>query len=154
MTTTLASLASYRDAAMTLFRSVVAGVVALAVVGCGSKVVEVAAADTTGENLFQFSKVYVAAQKKLKRAPKNADDLKTVASEFPDLAKHLVSPNDNQPYAVAWGYDLQNPADETTVVACEKVGKDGMRYALTPTGVVRLSAEQFAAAKFAPGFKP
>lgn len=141
---------------MMSFRSLAVGVLAMTVVGCGGpKVIEAVAPDRTGENLFQFSKAYVAAQKKLKHPPKSVDELKkAIADQFPELTQNLTSPNDGQPYVVAWGYDLLNPADESTVIAYEKEGKGGSRYALTPTGVVRLSAEQFAAAKFPAGFKP
>jgi hypothetical protein len=121
--------------------------------GCGPRVVERETTEHGGDNLFALSKVYGAAQEKLKRPPRSAEELKPYAKEFGDLDTLLVSPNDHQPYVVAWGFDLANSPDPMMVVAYEKTGAGGVRYALTPTGVIKLTEEEFARAHFPPAQK-
>jgi hypothetical protein len=130
----------------------IAGVAGLA--GCGPRVVVKETSDHGGDNLFALSRAYTAAQQKLGRPPRGVEDLKAVAKDSGDLDRLLVSPNDGQPYVIAWGVDLNNAPNPTMVVAHEKVGAGGVRYVMTPTGVMKLTDQEFARAQFPPGHTP
>src|SRR4051812_1679691 len=95
------------------FMALAAGLTVLA--GCGPRVVEKETTDHGGDNLFALSRAYTAAQQKLGRPPRGAEDLKSVAAEFGNLDSLLVSPNDHQPYVIAWGVDLGNAPDPELV---------------------------------------
>jgi hypothetical protein len=126
----------------------------LSLTGCAPRVVVRETSDHGGDQLVTLTRVYTAAQRSLGRPPRGVDDLKAVAKEFGDLDTLLKSPNDGQPYAIAWGVDLGNAPNPTMVVAHEKIGAGGVRYVMTPTGVRKLTEEAFARAEFPPGYKP
>jgi hypothetical protein len=98
--------------------------------------------------------MYAAAQRSLGRPPRGIEDLKAVAKEYGDLDRLLKSPNDGQPYAIVWGVDLGNAPNPTMVVAHEKVGSGGIRYVMTPTGIMKLTDQEFAHAAFPPSYRP
>src|SRR5262249_53227668 len=97
----------------------VLGVVGVALAGCGPRVVEKETTDHGGDNLFALSRIYSAAQRTLGRPPRNAEELRPFAKDVGDLDQLLVSPNDQQPYLIAWGTDLNSSPDPLTVVAYE-----------------------------------
>ena len=124
------------------------------VAGCGPRVIERETTDHGGDNLYTLSKIYSAAQQKLGRPPRSAEELKSFAKDYGDLDQLLVSPNDHQPYVIAWGTDMEHSPDPMLLVIYEKVGAGGFRYALTPTGTVKLTEERFAQANKASPQKP
>jgi hypothetical protein len=134
--------------------SVITALAMLGLVGCGQRVIERETSDHGGDQLVTLSRMYTAAQRSLGRPPRGIDDLKTVAKEFGDLERLLTSPNDGQPYAIVWGVDLGNAPNPTMVVAHEKLGVGGVRYVMTPTGVMKLTDQEFDRASFPPGYKP
>ena len=126
----------------------------LSLAGCGPRVIVRETSDHGGDYLVTLNRIYMAAQRNLGRPPRNVDDLRAAAKEFGDLDHLLISPNDGQPYAIVWGVDLGNAPNPTMVVAHEKVGASGVRYVMTPTGVRKLTDQEFAQAAFPPGYKP
>lgn len=123
-------------------------------VGCGPRVIVRETSDHGGDQLVTLSRVYTAAQRSLGRPPRGVDDLKAVAKEFGDLDQLLKSPNDGQPYAIVWGVDLANAPNPTMIVAHEKLGAGGVRYVMTPTGIMKVTDQEFARATFPPGYTP
>ena len=123
--------------------------------GCGvaviSKSADVNAADT---NLAMIGRLYVLAEQKLARPPKNADELKPFLDAGTDLNQLLISPNDNQPYVIVWGAKVVNASDQSMIVAYERTGANGYRRVFTPAGTGMLAAEAFAKSSFPPGHTP
>jgi hypothetical protein len=114
--------------------------------------------DPTEERLFKIGNAYLAATTRLKRPPKNADELKPSLEGGAD-ADALRSPRDGQPFVIIWGVDFNRlpPGrdDIYTVAAYEQRGADGKRYVLHfPRGVVLLTDEELRKAAFPPGHKP
>jgi hypothetical protein len=139
---------------MRIRSSVISVLGLLWLVGCGPRVIERETSDHGGDQLVTLSRMYTAAQRSFGRPPRGLDDLKAVAKEYGDLDRLLKSPNDGQPYAIAWGVDLGNAPNATMVVAHEKLGTGGVRYVMTPTGIMKLTDQEFARAIFPPGYRP
>jgi hypothetical protein len=91
---------------------------------------------------------YLDASNALKRGPANPNELKPYLKKYGDPDQLLISPNDGQPYEIAWGIMPLRPsqaAQSKRFLAHEKTGKDGKRYALDFRGnVLHLSDEEFA----------
>jgi hypothetical protein len=96
--------------------------------------------------LRRLVQAYDVAEYKLGRPPRNEDELKrflgeTGATEDPEQL--LVSPRDGQKYVVYYGRRLDPYGSE--LLAHEKDGADGTRYAITLSRDVRvLSDDEFA----------
>jgi hypothetical protein len=132
----------------------IAATIVFTLIGCeGAAVVKDRGVAPSDVQLSALGQIYLKAQQKLSRPPRSVDELKAHAADI-DLNAALVSPNDNEPFVIVWGTDLLNSADPHMVVIYEKRGKGGVRHALTPSGMVILTDEAFARAKFAPGHRP
>ena len=108
-------------------------------------------------NLRRIVQAFDVAEYKLRRAPKNEEELKrfigeTGATGDPDQI--LRSPRDGQPYVVLYGTPL-DPDGRDTILAYEKDGVEGKRYVISLSRDVKLLAEdEFARAEFAGGKRP
>lgn len=74
------------------------------------------------------------------RSPQSADQLKPILKEMneqddPDVL--LRSPNDGEPYEIVWGINLERVTDGSLLVAYEKKGVDGKRYAINAARIVK-----------------
>lgn len=117
--------------------------------GCSSKPsADVAAVDET-ENLYKIERAYDAATKRLNRPPADVEQLKPFLREHGDPDTILKSPRDGQPYVIIFNADIRKGFEmPPPIVAHEKAGVNGKRYVLTVMGVVSMSDEEFAKAKF------
>jgi hypothetical protein len=88
-------------------------------------------------------------------APKNAEEIKPLLKQLskdeePDAM--LRSPNDGEPYEVAWGARLDRQTDLKAILAYEKKGVDGKRYVITVARIVlQMNDADFEAATFVQG---
>jgi hypothetical protein len=129
--------------------------IALALGGCSKP--QPPQEDPAVVNLRKIVLAFDVAEYKLRRAPKNEEELKrffgeTGATGAPD--QYLRSPRDGQLYVVLYGTPL-DPDDRSTILAHEKEGAEGKRYVITLSRDVRLLTEdEFARAEFAGGKKP
>jgi hypothetical protein len=76
---------------------------------------------------------YRDASAALKRGPANLEELTPYLKKYGDPDQLLVSPSDGQPYQIIWGLIPSRPAKSfqtQRLLAYEKSGKDGKRYAL------------------------
>jgi len=74
------------------------------------------------------------------RSPRSADELKPILkqmSERDDPEIFLRSPNDGEPYEIVWGINLERVTDGSILVAYEKKGVDGKRYAINVARIVK-----------------
>jgi hypothetical protein len=101
------------------------------------------------ENLTSIRKAYMAATTRLGRPPKNLDELKPSLAAEGNVEELLISPNDGLPYVIIYGADPRKH-----VMAYEQKGADGVRMVVDQTLLPkRLSADQFDALSFPPGYK-
>lgn len=88
-------------------------------------------------------------------APKNAEEIKPflkLLSKDEEPDDLLSSPNDNEPYVIMWGVNLERQTDTAAILAHEKKGADGKRYVINVARIVsQMSDADFAAANFAKG---
>ena len=116
-----------------------------------------AAPETAEERLTAIGKAYLKAASRLGKPPRGAEDIKDdVEGGFtPEL---LRSPNDNEPFVILWGVDLNKlpkSGDAGPILAYEKRGKEGKRFVLRyPLAVAQLSEEEFSKAPMAPVTPP
>jgi hypothetical protein len=104
-------------------------------------------ADT--ENLSKIERAYHADLQKLGRPPANADQLKPYLKEFGDPDAILRSPRDGEPYVIIYGVDIRKPFSMPPPIwLYEKHGADGKRYVMTIMGMMCMTDEEFANAKF------
>jgi hypothetical protein len=85
------------------------------------------------EAILHVGLAYREAATALKKAPSGVKDLKPYLKQYGDPDKVLVSPNDGQPYEIAWGMMPMRPARNAQmnpILISEKTGKDGKRYVL------------------------
>jgi hypothetical protein len=113
--------------------------------------------DPAQERLARIGRAYLAACKRLDRAPKDISELKPELKDEPDDV--LRSPTDRSEFVITWGVDFRKlqprPGDPFTVVAYEQTGADGERYVLRiPFSVVLMTNDEFAKASFPPGHRP
>jgi hypothetical protein len=83
------------------------------------------------EAIHHVSLAYREACTALKKAPTGVKDLKPFLKQYGDPDHVLISPNDGQPYEIAWGTMPMRPPRNTKanpVLISEKTGKDGKRY--------------------------
>ena len=108
--------------------------------------------DAAVVNLRKIVQAYDAAEYKLRRAPRNEEELKRFFAEAgatDDPDQYLRSPRDGQPYVVLYGTAL-DPDGRNTILAHEKNGVEGKRYVITLSRDVKLlTADEFARAEFA-----
>src|SRR5439155_17106006 len=82
-------------------------------------------------HLRKICQAYDLAVLKKRGGAQSAEDLKPflkqlAKEEDPDAL--LVSPNDGQPYVIAWGVRLDHETDGAPLLAHEKTGVAGKRY--------------------------
>jgi hypothetical protein len=99
--------------------------------------------------LRRIIQAYDVAEYRLGHPPRNEDELRrflteTGATEDPDVL--LVSPRDGQKYVIRFGRRLDPFGSE--ILAHEKDGVDGTRYAITLSRDVRVLSDQEFARKF------
>jgi hypothetical protein len=130
----------------------------LTLAGCASTVV-VNNQDPTEQRMKAVATAYLRATQKLKRGPKNLDELKPFLQELGEPEELLRSPEDGQEFVILWGVTSGTfpPMREKQfpVLLYEKEGKNGKRlvYCL-PTLLVEMSPEELKNAYFPPGHKP
>jgi hypothetical protein len=92
------------------------------------------------------------------RMPRKGEDLKPYLKQIApneDPEVFLRSPNDGQPYEVAWGVRLDRVMDIGAVFAHEKKGVDGKRYVMTVARIVKTMTDaEFSHATYPGGKKP
>jgi hypothetical protein len=126
--------------------------------GCGSGEDVVALSDAE-QALTYIALAYGDAHSQLGRGPKNAEELKPFLKPFGNPDELLVSPNDGQPYVIAWG---ANPGGGPTeykqmfpILAYERKGSRGRRALTDVRGrPMTVPEEDFSKLTFAGGHKP
>jgi hypothetical protein len=114
--------------------------------------------DASEENLLLIYQAYKMAEIRTKHIPEKLDDIRSHFVDE-DPATILTSPNDDEPYVILWGTSTilrppasKKPGDAGTVaspnqlplLAYEKTGKAGRRYALNIAGkVATLTEDEF-----------
>ena len=79
------------------------------------------------------------------KPPTSAEDL----AKFGVTEESLVSTRDGKPYKIFWGTTLNDPDfDNPLIVAHEADGKDGKKLVLSSVGVMMLTEQEFAEARF------
>jgi hypothetical protein len=124
--------------------------------GCSSKPTQIEE-NTAAPRLRKIMQAYDIAIYKGK-IPQNADDLKPFLLELApndNPEEILRSPNDNEPYEVVWGTNLDRIEERNVVVAYEKTGVNGVRYVITNERIVKtMTDDEFRQANIARGKKP
>ena len=148
------AMRSSERAATALF--LYAGVACASLLGCSRP--SPPTENPSAANLRTISQAYDLVLFKKGRPPQNVDDLKPFlkelrANEDPDVL--LRSPNDNEPYEIVWGVNLDNASNISAVLAHEKNGVNGTRYVITVARLVKtMGDEDFQHATLATGKKP
>ena len=115
-----------------------AALTVLGLAGCGHTPPAAPAKGSVQANLEAICNAYRKASNDLKRPPKSLDEFKTYLKQYGDPEQLLVSPRDGQPIVVVYGADIWEEPSPTNpqIIAYEKVGKDGKRFAVMPMGAV------------------
>jgi hypothetical protein len=127
--------------------------------GCGSKpkVLPLTSAET---QLAHVAMAYSEAQDRLRRPPKNAEELKPYVKEYGNPEELLISPNDRQPYVIVWGADISRggPTDYKgmwAILAYEQKGTGRKRVIVdTRARPLTIPEEDFAKLTFAGRHQP
>jgi hypothetical protein len=140
-------------------RSAFGGCVALIVLGlagCGHKPPPEPAKGSAQANLEAILNSYRKASNELKRPPKSLDEFKSYLKQYGDPEQLLISPRDGQPFVLVLGTDIWEEPSPTNplIIAYEKEGKDGRRFAVMPMGaVIPYTADEMAKFRYAAGHK-
>lgn len=106
--------------------------------------------DPAMERLLAVSRAYGEFTHDRGWPPNGPDDIRPLLQ----TADSLVSPRDGEPFVVFWGVDLRAPqgwAVRRAVLAHERLGVEGCRYALSLMGNVELlDEEEFRGSSFPP----
>lgn len=91
-----------------------------------------------------------------KKKPPTLDDLKPFLKQHGDTVATLVSPRDGKPIVlVPFVPENKVGPGEQAILAYEAEGVNGERMVVDSRGTIRkINAEEFAAIKFAGGYKP
>lgn len=123
--------------------------------GCNPDViVKDGAVKSSDLQLQMLGQIYARTQQQLRRPPRSFEELKPFVLDGVDFNAIKVSPNDGEPFVVAWGADFLHATHPQMVVMYESIGVGGMRHVLTPSGVVLMNDVTFAQAVFPPGHQP
>ena len=96
-------------------------------------------------NLMAIESAYRQYLSAKRKPPSSEEDLQPYGT----TAESFVSVRDGKPLKVYWGTSLdETNFDNPTIVVHEVDGKDGKRLVLSTIGVMMLSEEEFAAARF------
>jgi hypothetical protein len=116
--------------------------------------------DETTTDLRQIGRAYGVILGGKNRPPKDIEEIRQVLSELhtdglnPPAEEVLTSPRDKEQYVVIMGANL-GAGKSGDILAYEKKGADGKRYALDMSYEIRqLTDDEFANASFAQGHKP
>jgi hypothetical protein len=90
--------------------------------------------DPTRDRLSKIVQVYFLAEQELKRPPKNAEDLKPAALKKGYGEELWISENDGKPFEIVWGIDLNKPGPTMPILAHEKEGRSGVKWAVDMMG--------------------
>jgi hypothetical protein len=126
--------------------------------GCGEDV-HVVPLTAAEQELTYIALGYMDAHDRLGRGPKDAEELKPFLKPFGDPDDLLVSPNDGQPYVVAW---KANPTGGPTeymgmfpIIAYEQKGAGGKRAITDVRGrPLTIPEEDMQKLTFVRGHKP
>lgn len=139
--------------ALLLFVAVVAS---MGLAGCGGK--REPEENQAATHLRKIAQAYNEVNYRHGRSPRSVDELKPILkqiSERDDPDIFLRSPNDGEPYEIVWGINLERITDGSLLVAYEKKGVDGKRYAISADRVVKhLTDEEIEKASTLKGKKP
>lgn len=122
-------------------------------IGCGGEKIEPLTTDPTVIALDKIGGAYIRGTP----PPKTKADLLAIfkLSSFPK--ELLISPNDGQEFIIVYDVELKGlkvSGAQLPVVAFEKSGKDGKRYALRGMNtVVQLTEAQLKSSVFPDGYK-
>ena len=125
-------------------------VASFVLVGCGGAPPAVVPARDF-DNLSQIGSAYSDFIAKKGKPPAGEKDLRPFLQERGDPDALLRSPEDGQPYVILWGVDyraLPIKRMPPPIIAYQKDGKDGRRFALTVMGVAPFTDAEFQAADF------
>lgn len=102
------------------------------------------------ENLSRIEQAFEQFFEKTGKAPTGVDQLIPYLKPFGKPEEILKSPRDGQAYTIFYGINYRTKAfeDPSTIIAHEKIGKNGARYALTIVGILAIPDEEFAKAHF------
>jgi hypothetical protein len=127
------------------------------VVGCGGSSTTTVEVPKAQNNLRNFTSTYLSATERLRRPPKNADELKTDATKLGyDLKELTTSPIDGADLVVQWGVDikaLKSQDGKYPIWAYAKNPHNGKRWVLQSRHPVEMSEEEFKESPLAPGMK-
>jgi hypothetical protein len=132
-------LSSRNPGVLVLFAGIV---VSLTVVGCSSK--KEYEENQAATHLRKIMQAYDEACYK-GRPPKNMDEFRPYiqqVTQAEDLDAYLRSPNDGEPYEIVWGIDLERVSSGGLLLAYEKKGVDGKRYAINAARVVKQLSDE------------
>jgi len=115
------------------------------VVGCAPDPVEVEHAGEGYVNLMAIESAYRQYSASKRKPPAGVNDLKP----FGTTDDSFLSLRDGKPFKIYWGTSLdETDFDNPTIIAHEVDGKNGKRLVLSTVGVMMLTEEEFAAARF------
>lgn len=109
-------------------------------------------------HLRKIAQAYDLVLYKNRRPPRNAEELKPFLQQLGphDAPEDLLrSPNDGQPYEIVWGVNPDREANLSALLAHEKNGVDGKRYAITVGRIVKtLTEAEFKDTSYPGGKQP
>lgn len=146
---------SMRALQIPLLRRLIGLLLIILVSGCGGDSDEVTPEAEVGENLSTIADAYRRATEKNRQPPKGPDELKPFLPQDVDQDTLFRSVRDDEPFVIIWGTDPREGMDiKPLVIGYEKEGKGGDRYVFTAMGVMQMTDDDFAEARFPAGHKP
>jgi hypothetical protein len=123
--------------------------------GCSGDSDEVTPEVEVGGDLFTIAEAYRLATEKNGQPPKGPDELKPFLPQDADQDALFRSVRDGEPFVIIWGTDPREGMDtKPLVIGYEKEGKGGDRFVFTAMGVMQMTDDDFAEARFPAGHKP
>ena len=126
--------------------------------GCSSSV-HVVPLTAAEQELTNIVAAYMDAEQQLNRPPKNAEELKPFLKRLGDPEDLLTSPNDGEPYGVAWGAALSGGPTAYQgmfpIIAYERKGTGTSRAVVDVRGrPLTVPQADFSKLTFVRGHKP
>lgn len=113
--------------------------------GCAPDPVKVADEGVVAAEFMTLESAYRQFESTNQKPPASAEDL----AKFGVVEESLVSTRDGKPYKIFWGTSINDSDfDNPLIVAHEVDGKDGKKLALSSLGVMMLTEQEFAEARF------
>src|SRR5581483_4513209 len=111
--------------------------------GCGKREPE---ENQAAAHLRTIARAYDLANYKRHRPPRNMEEMKASLQEMmgegQDVEAVLRSPNDGEPDEVVWGINLERETNGGLLLAYERKGVDGKRYAINVSRVVKQLSDE------------